>query len=158
MLSNAKALAASCDQVLWLDAAKHRNIEELSGMNIFFVEESGKYKKIITPDLGSTILPGITRDSILTIAQKLGYKVKEARLPIKEILKKISSREISESFATGTMIGVQAISSFNYQEAKYQLPNLKSSVAMTLKSHLNQIKYGSVPDKNNFMYILDPKK
>ena len=152
MNSAAIAKSKNCDQTLWLDGAKHKYVEELSGMNIFFVQALNKKIKIITPELGSTILPGITRDTIIKLSQGLGYQVKEEKISIEELIERIKSGKVNEIFATGTMIGVQGISSLNYQDKIYSLPKKDKSITNTLKTLLDEIKYGESSDNNNFMY------
>ena len=121
-------------------------------MNIFFVQALNKKIKIITPELGSTILPGITRDTIIKLSQGLGYQVKEEKISIEELIERIKSGKVNEIFATGTMIGVQGISSLNYQDKIYSLPKKDKSITNTLKTLLDEIKYGESSDNNNFMY------
>ena len=86
-------------QVLWLDAIEHRYVEEVGAMNIAFVYEG---KRIVTPALSGSILPGITRDSVVRMAPDLGYEVSEERLDIDEVLKDIRSGKITEAFGIGT--------------------------------------------------------
>lgn len=154
MNSAAIAKSKNCDQTLWLDGSNQKFVEELSGMNIFFVETGNKKIKITTPSLGSTILAGITRDSIMKIASSLGYKVIEKKISIEKLIEKVNSGVVDEIFATGTMIGVQGISSLNYKDNVYNLPKKENSVTNTLKTSLNEIKYGFVADYNNFMHTI----
>jgi branched-chain amino acid aminotransferase len=152
MNSAAIAKSKKCDQTLWLDGAKHKYVEELSGMNIFFVQSNNKKIKIITPTLGSTILPGITRDSIMKLSRDLGYRVVEEKISIEKLIERIKSGKVNEIFATGTMIGVQGVSSINYKNKIYTLPKKDNSITNTLKTLLDEIKYGHSADNNNFMY------
>jgi len=95
-----------CDQVVWLDAVERRWIEELGAMNIFFVRGSGPRARIVTPPLTGTILPGITRDCVLTLGTRLGYVVEEAPVSVEEWTSCCRSGEITETFATGTAAGI----------------------------------------------------
>jgi len=90
---------------LWLDARERRFIQELSGMNLFAVIAG----RLHTPELDGAILPGITRDSLLTLARHLGYEVIERSIPIDELLAQIATGECSEVFACGTAATVAAI-------------------------------------------------
>ncbi|MEO9139167.1 MAG: branched-chain amino acid aminotransferase, partial [Jatrophihabitans sp.] len=79
-VAQAHATAQGCDQVVWLDAAEHRWVEEMGGMNLYFVYGSGDSARIVTPALTGTLLPGITRDSLMTIAGDLGYTADEGKI------------------------------------------------------------------------------
>jgi branched-chain amino acid aminotransferase len=93
-----EAYAKGCDQVVFLDASEGKYIEELGGMNIFFVYADGR---LVTPETG-TILEGITRASILELAAERGLKVEERRVAIEEWQQGVASGEITEVFACGT--------------------------------------------------------
>ena len=86
-------------QVLWLDAIEHRYVEEVGAMNIAFVYEG---QHIATPALSGSILPGITRDSVLKLAPDLGYTVSEERIDVHRMLDDLRTGRISEVFAMGT--------------------------------------------------------
>src|SRR5205807_53436 len=96
--ASSAALARGHTVALWLDAAEHRYIQELSGMNFFAVIDG----ELHTPELDGAILPGITRDSLLTLARHLGYVVHERAIEIDELLSQIEDRHCSELFACGT--------------------------------------------------------
>ena len=78
LVAQKQAATKGCDQVVWLDAVERRWVEEMGGMNLYFVKGSGKDATVITPKLTGTLLPGITRDSILTVAKDLGTKLKKS--------------------------------------------------------------------------------
>src|SRR5262249_61342779 len=75
-----QALDHGCDQVVWLDAAERRWVEEMGGMNLFFVYGTGPDARIMTPALTGTLLPGVTRDSLLTRTRDLGYQIEEGKI------------------------------------------------------------------------------
>jgi branched-chain amino acid aminotransferase len=77
---------AGCDQVVWLDPVERRWVEELGGMNLFFVRGSGRDSTVVTPGLSDTLLPGITRDSLLTLARERGYATSEKRISVDQWL------------------------------------------------------------------------
>ena len=83
-VAQAHATAQGCDQVVWLDAAEHRWVEEMGGMNLYFVYGSGPSARIVTPALTGTLLPGVTRDSLLTLAADLGYTAEEGKISTDE--------------------------------------------------------------------------
>ena len=106
LASSNRALTGGFDQTLWLDPKEHRYIEELSGMNVFAVVNG----RLITPQLSGSILPGITRDSILTLAQHWGMGVVQQKINIDELFCQLSSGDCSEVFACGTAATVSAFS------------------------------------------------
>ncbi|BAL90181.1 putative branched-chain amino acid aminotransferase [Actinoplanes missouriensis 431] len=101
-LAQQAAVDAGCDQVVWVDAAEQRWIEELGGMNIFFVRGSGPGATVVTPALTGTLLPGVTRDSLLTLARERGYPVSEERISVEQWRDECRSGLITETFACGT--------------------------------------------------------
>jgi branched-chain amino acid aminotransferase len=108
LLPQSHAIAMGCDQVIFLDAAEHRWVEELGGMNVFFVFDDGSMS---TPPLGGSILPGITRDSILTLARDAGLTVREEPYAIDQWREDAKSGRLLEAFACGTAAVVTPIGS-----------------------------------------------
>lgn len=106
LLAQATGSQNGCDQVMFLDAVEHRWIEELGGMNLFFVMDDDS---LITPPLDGTILPGITRDSVITLARDRGLKVREVRYGIDQLRADAASGRLSEAFACGTAAVVAGI-------------------------------------------------
>ncbi|HWH30923.1 MAG TPA: branched-chain amino acid aminotransferase, partial [Mycobacteriales bacterium] len=102
LLPQAQAAAHGCAQVAYLDAAERRWVEEMGGMNLFFVLGSGEDVEVVTPELSGSILPGVTRDSLLVLAKELGCQVSERRISADEWLDGAASGAISEVFACGT--------------------------------------------------------
>ncbi|WNO53225.1 branched-chain amino acid aminotransferase [Stakelama saccharophila] len=99
LVAQSQAIEKGCDQVVFLDAAEHRWVEELGGMNLFFVMDDGS---MVTPPLKGTILPGITRDSILTLARDEGIAVREEPYAIDQWRADAESGRLRETFACGT--------------------------------------------------------
>lgn len=130
------------DQLIWTDAASHKYIEESGTMNIMF--HLGD--KLVTPPAGDTILSGITRDSILTIARNIGIKVEERKISVKEIIEAAQSGELKEAFGTGTAATVAPICAIGFDGIDYELPD-DSSFSGKLKISLESIKIGSSKDK-----------
>ena len=106
LLAQSEAIEHGCDQVVFLDAAEHRWVEELGGMNVFFVFDDGS---MTTPPLSGTILPGITRDAIITLARKEGRTVREERYSIEQWRADAASGKLREAFACGTAAVISAI-------------------------------------------------
>jgi branched-chain amino acid aminotransferase len=110
----ADALAHDCDQVVWLDAAERRWVEELGAMNVFFVYGHGASTRLVTPPLGDTVLPGITRDTVIALARELSLPIVEARISVQEWQADCASGDITEVFATGTASGIKRVGSVRY--------------------------------------------
>ncbi|MCS6789697.1 MAG: branched-chain amino acid aminotransferase [Bacteroidia bacterium] len=120
MLSGKKAQQHNCHVSLWLDAIRHELIEEFSTMNVFFVQ---KGPTLITPPLDrGTILPGITRDTVLKMAQMLGISWKEQEVSIHELTEGIAHGSILEVFGTGTAATIMPVRSLFYANKWWQLP------------------------------------
>jgi len=107
------AAEVDCQQVVWLDSGGQQLVEELGGMNLFFVRGSGSDVEIFTPPLVGTLLPGVTRDSILRIADRLGYRTAQCPLTIDEWKDDCLSGRISEVFACGTAASVVPVGRVN---------------------------------------------
>ncbi|MDX2370724.1 MAG: branched-chain amino acid aminotransferase [Colwellia sp.] len=132
-------------QVLWLDAVEGKYIEEVGAMNICFVYEG---KKIVTPMLSGSILPGITRDSILKLAPTLGYDVSEQQLDIEEILADIDSGKITEVFGCGTAAVISPVGTLGFKGADHTINNNQTGpVSKHLYDELTGIQYGTHEDK-----------
>src|SRR5258705_12264971 len=101
-MAQAEAAENGCDQVVWLDAIERRYVEEMGGMNLFFVFGSGGTARLVTPELSGSLLPGITRDSLLQLATDPGYGVEERKIDVDEWQKKAAAGEISEALACAT--------------------------------------------------------
>ncbi len=139
-----QARAQGYQQVLWLDALERRYIEEVGAMNIAFVYEG---KHIRTPELSGSILPGITRESILRLAPDLGFSVSEERIDVEDALKDIASGKITEIFAMGTAAVVVPVGALAYKDRDYEVRNADSApVAKALYKGLTDIQYGLAPD------------
>ena len=102
LVAQAQAAEQGCDQVVWLDAVEHRWVEEMGGMNLYFVYGSGPAARIVTPALTGTLLPGVTRDSLLTLASDLGYTAEEGKISTDEWREGNASGALTEVFACGT--------------------------------------------------------
>src|SRR5437588_2839909 len=110
LMAQAEAAENGCDQVVWLDAVERRFIEEMGGMNLFFVFGSGGSARLVTPELSGSLLPGITRDSLLQLATDAGFAIEERKIDMDEWQKKAAAGEITEVFACGTAAVITPIS------------------------------------------------
>lgn len=139
-----EAKKKGCAQVLFLDARGRGHIEEMGGMNVFFV--SGR--KLVTPHLYDTILPGVTRDSILRLAPELGFEALEGDVPLDALIAQIEKGEVTEAFACGTAAVIAGIDSFVLDDGRViSVGSGKCGpVTETLCHHLIDIQYGERPD------------
>lgn len=136
------AVAAGYSVALWLDGNEHRYLQELSGMNIFAVFDG----ELHTPELDGAILPGVTRDSLLTLARSLGYTAHERRIALDEVLEGIGSGRCSELFACGTAAIVCPIGALvEGDRHEYVLPK-SDAVAKHLRESLLAIQERRAPD------------
>ncbi len=132
-------------QVLWLDAIEGRYVEEVGAMNICFVYEG---KKIVTPPLTGSILPGITRKSVLALGNDLGYEVGEEPVDVYEMLADLESGKITEVFGCGTAAVIAPVGKFGFQNKEYIINDYKPGpVATQLYDELTGIQYGRIPDR-----------
>jgi branched-chain amino acid aminotransferase len=152
LLTIETAKKAGCSQVLFLDSTGKREVEELGGMNVFVVEG----KKLTTPPLHNTILPGITRDSVIRLALDLGYEVEEKPIQIDDAAKKIASGQITEVFACGTAAVVVGIKEFVFETGKRLVigDGAAGEVTRNLNTELQGIQFGRLPDRHHWMETL----
>jgi branched-chain amino acid aminotransferase len=144
LLAAEEAKKNGYSQVLWLDALERKYLEEVGTMNIFFVVDGALW----TPSLSGSILPGVTRDTILKIAQDWNLKVEERRISIDEILAANDNGSLTECFGTGTAVSIAPVSEFKYMEKTISIGNGQAGpVAKRLYSHLQQIQRGTQPDR-----------
>ena len=152
LYASEEVLELGYSQVLWLDAISGRNIEEVGAMNICFVYEG---KHIVTPELSGSILPGITRDSVLKLAPVLGYEIAEQCLDIEEILADIDSGKITEVFGCGTAAVISPVGKFCFKGKEYIINNNQTGdVAKTLYDELTGIQYGTRKDRFDWIESL----
>jgi branched-chain amino acid aminotransferase len=146
--AQAEAIEHGCDQVVFLDAVNRRYIEELGGMNVFFVFDDGS---LLTPPLG-TILPGITRDSIITLAREAGAVVREEPYTIDQWRADATSGKLKEAFACGTAAVISPIGKVHSMTGDFMINGgAAGPVAMGLRKQLVDIQYGRAPDAHNWV-------
>lgn len=154
-VAQAQAVEHGCDQVVWLDAIERRWVEEMGGMNLFFVFGSGSDAKLVTPELSGSLLPGITRDSLLRLAADLGYTVEERRVSTEEWEKKAASGELTEVFACGTAAVITPVGSVRYTGGEFTVSGgMPGATTLRLREALTAIQHGTADDKYGWMYDL----
>lgn len=145
-MAQAKRLGA--EQILWLDAAEHKYVEEAGAMNLMFVYGN----KIVTPQLSGSILHGVTRDSLLKIAAQLGYETLETRIKIDDLIMDLKNKKLTEAFACGTAAVVSPIGTLHDGDKKLQIGNgLPGKVSLELKSKLLGIQTGEIQDTHHWL-------
>ena len=139
------AKAKGCGQVLFLDAVRRHRVEELGGMTIFFVRNG----ELITPALTGTIVPGVTRDSLLTLGADLGIPVSECDIDIYQVIDEIRANVITEAFACGTAATVVGIREFLFESGR-TIPIGDGGVGRITKllfDEITGIQFGTVRDR-----------
>lgn len=144
-----KAREEGFDQVIWTDSSTHSFVEESGMMNIVFLING----VLTTPPVSDSILDGITRDSLLTIAGDLGISVEERPVSIEELEKRLADGSITEAFGAGTAAVVSPVSLININGKDYSIPAQKDPVMEKLKAELAKIRAGKTADKHNWNYI-----
>ncbi|WP_199443355.1 branched-chain amino acid aminotransferase [Umezawaea beigongshangensis] len=155
LLAQAQAAEQGCDQVVWLDAIERRWVEEMGGMNLFFVLGTGADARVVTPELNGSLLPGITRDSLLSLAAQLGYGVEERRFSTEEWEKKAESGELSEVFACGTAAVITPVGHVKHADGSFDVAGGRTGeVTRRLRAHLTGIQQGTVEAPPGWMTTL----
>jgi branched-chain amino acid aminotransferase len=145
------AATQGCDQVVWIDAKERKWIEEMGGMNLYFVKGKGKDAKIVTPKLTGTLLPGITRDSILSVAADLGYQTEEVMISMDEWRDGVASGEISEIFACGTAAVVTPVGTAKSIHGTWVTGDGKPGpITNQIRETLLGIQHGTIEDKHGW--------
>ncbi|MEE9383404.1 MAG: branched-chain amino acid aminotransferase [Nannocystaceae bacterium] len=150
LLAGTHAEKAGCSQVLWLDAAKRKYVEEIGAMNIMFAIDGA----LVTPPLGGSILAGVTRDSVLVLAEQQGTKVEERAVAIEELIAAIESGRCTEAFGCGTAAVITSIGSFLHQGKEYALPSAPGPMAERMLQTITDIQWGRARDPHAWMHIV----
>ena len=150
LLAQAEASQNGCDQVVFLDAAQHRWIEELGGMNVFFVMADGT---LVTPPLAGTILPGITRSSVLELAREQGFRVEERAYSFDQWRDDAQSGALKETFACGTAAVISAIGKVRYPGGEFTIGDgEKGPITQSIYALLTGIQRGKIADSHGWVH------
>ena len=152
MLAAKQATESGYTQVLWLDAKERKYVEEVGTSNIFFLVED----ELVTPPLGGTILPGITRDSVLHLARSWGLNVSERLISIDEVVEGCRSGALKEMFATGTAAVISPVGEIGYQgEVLVIADGGTGELSQTLYNEITAIQYGHKDDPFGWRVRID---
>lgn len=151
LLAQQEGYENECSQVMFLDAETATNIEELGGMNLFFVFKDGS---VATPSLDGTILRGITRDSVIKLIKDRGLNISERDISLEEIRKAARDGELAEVFACGTAAVITPVGLFRSREEEIMISSEPGELTSSLRAELTGIQYGTIPDRHNWMHKL----
>lgn len=146
-----KATEEGFDQLIWTDAKNHEYIEEMGAANVVFVLDG----KVITPSTRDTILDGVTRDTVLTLAREWGYPVEERRVSVAEIIEGAKNGKLEDAFGAGTAATIAPVGSISLNGEEYFLSDPKTrEFSQRVLRELDAIKYGNAPDTHGWNYIV----
>ncbi|MGC5310384.1 branched-chain amino acid aminotransferase [Micromonospora zamorensis] len=148
-LAQREAVDQGCDQVVWLDAVEHTWVEEMGGMNLCFVQQSAADEpaSLMTPALTGTLLPGVTRDSLLQLSGRLGLGRSEGRINVQQWRKQCEAGQITEVFACGTAAVIAPVGRVRGASDEWTIGDGRPGpVTMRLRDELLGIQYGRIPD------------
>ncbi len=151
LAAQVKAHDEGYSQVLWLDGVERKYIEEVGAMNIFFKIDG----KIVTPMLNGSILPGITRNSVIEVCKSWGYEVEERRISVEELLDAQKSGRLEECFGTGTAAVISPVGKLRYKDDVMLINNNTiGEVSQKLYDTITGIQWGECEDKFNWTITL----
>lgn len=160
LAAQAQAEEKGCDQVVWLDAREHKYIEEMGGMNLGFIYRDDSAEagvRLVTPELSGSLLPGITRDSLLQAALDLGMSVQESRISTDEWRDDAESGEMLESFACGTAAVITPVGHVKSAQGEFSINGgATGEWIMKLRERLTGVQHGEIEDTHGWIYTLVP--
>ena len=150
LLPQQQAAEHGCDQVAFLDSVEHTWVEELGGMNLYFVQADGS---IVTPELSGSILEGITRDSVLQLSRDLGHEVIERKVSIDEWRHGVTNGQITEVFACGTAAVLTPVGVLKWDGGEAVSGHGEAGkVTCDIRRVLVDIQYGRAEDHHDWMH------
>lgn len=150
LVAQQEAAAHGCEQVAFVDAVERRWVEELGGMNLFFVHDDGS---LVTPELTGTILEGVTRDAILTLAGELGHKVEERRVDIREWQDGAADGSVTEVFACGTAAVVTPVGRLKWRDGEVVTGDGGTGpVTASIRQALLDVQLGRSSDTHGWLH------
>jgi branched-chain amino acid aminotransferase len=154
LLAQRQAAEKGCDQVVWLDAVERRWVEEMGGMNLFFVFDDGSgTPRLLTPGLTGTLLPGVVRDSLLALAPDLGITIEEGRISVDDWAKGVADGSLTEVFACGTAAVIAPVGRAKSSHGEWTMGDGQPGpVTLRLREALLDLQYGRTPDPRGWMH------
>jgi branched-chain amino acid aminotransferase len=153
LVAQSEAIRQGCDQVVFLDAAEHRWVEELGGMNLFFLFDDGS---LLTPPTDGTILEGITRDSVLTLARAQGLNVREERYAMDQWRADAESGRLVEVFACGTAAVVTPVGTVKSTQGDFTIgAGGAGQMTEQIRTKLVDIQRGAAADTHGWVHRID---
>ncbi len=153
LLAQEQAAAQGCDQVVWLDAVERSAVEEMGGMNLFFVFQDGDKVELATPELTGTLLAGITRESVITLAGEHGYGVSERRITVAEWRERAADGSLTEVFACGTAAVITPIGKARSTGGEFTMADGEPGpITTALRKELLAIQHGTVTDRRGWIH------
>ena len=153
LVAQAQAAQQGCDQVVWLDATERRWVEEMGTNNLYFVYGSGPSARVVTPALTGTLLAGVVRDSLLTLAADLGYSVEEGKLSIDDWRAENASGAITEVFACGTAAVITPVGEVKSAVGGWTVADGQPGpITMQLRKALLDVQTGRAADPHGWMH------
>jgi branched-chain amino acid aminotransferase len=148
MRADVDAQCADCQTALWLDGPERRYVEECGVMNVFFVIDD----TVVTPALGGTILPGVTRDSVITLLRDEGLAVEERRIPLDEVFAMHATGRLRECFGTSTATTLMHVKSIRHGDRRIVLPPVEARpIGSAVRETLVGIASGTAPDRHGWL-------
>lgn len=152
LMAQKEAQKEGYSQVLWLDAIEQKYIEEVGTMNIFIRLKD----EVVTPPLTGSILPGVTRRSVIRILKDWGYNMNERNISIEEVAEAYNKGELLEIFGTGTAAVISSLSKLKYNDLIMQFSDEEAGeLGVKLYNEITGIQYGKVEDRYNWMKIVE---
>ncbi len=152
LIAQAQAADEGCDQVVWLDANEHRWVEEMGGMNLYFVYGRGSEARLVTPELTGALLPGVTRDSLLTLASDLGLEAGEGRISTDDWQSGCAAGDLTEVFACGTAAVITPVGDVKAAGRSWTVGDGGTGpITAALRQRLLGIQTGTEPDVHGWM-------
>ncbi|THB79942.1 MAG: branched-chain amino acid aminotransferase [Desulfobacteraceae bacterium] len=152
LIASEKAKKEGYAQVMWLDAIERKYIEEVGAMNIFFLMND----ELVTPNLSGSILPGITRDSVISLAREWGMTVSERLISVEEVFNAHANGELKEVFGSGTAAVISPVGEIKYGDQKIQIGDAKPGpVAVKFYDALTDLQYGKANDTQGWVEVVE---
>ncbi|MCD8740617.1 branched-chain amino acid aminotransferase [Mucilaginibacter roseus] len=151
MMPAKKAVEEGFDQIIWTDGSNHEFIEEMGAANAMFILDG----KLVTPSTGDTILKGVTRDTVIKLAQAWGIPVEERKVAVAEIIEGAKNGSLTDAFGAGTAATIAPVGSINYNGEEFTLSDpLTREFSQKVLKTLDDIRYGRTEDTYGWNYVV----